>query len=873
MTLHRLIVGTILAALVIVASIDTWRAATDSPWSSLNSDQYAIGAMYFKKADDSLFQRDPVYAFEDSYASYTPSFLFLIEQIGDTLTEGNFIKASALLQGPVLATFVIAAYLLFWQVSQSAVASVVLTLVAANGMKSLKTFWDAIGLSAMLPRAVALPFIVLAAYTFIRATNSTQRVRWWWAATGLLTGLVANLHPPSGMILALTLGCTGLFQFRQRRKHERRAHFINLLLLAGGVILAGIPVVFSIGGDVAAADIPVTDFSAYVDRLQVRLSMFPFRTHMGRITSLTPDQQIMIGLVWFPLTLYAWVMMKPRRYPWTVLPFIFVQIAYMWLLTVPLGVILAIGVFYAWRWRVRDLERELIWMELTAAIIFTAYFLPVALRAIWLHFELAALTSPIIQLPRGTKLFALVAAVVGARLLALLLARWRDLPRAQVWIELLGVLAIVLFKEPETFHIPLVLLYLLRDRPAVWRRDQPLVFAAWVALSTQIAFALLVDNVSSVSVLIGAAQGLWAWITLRIRVPRAVLVGGGILLAGIVLALASTLSFGGDTDSALDALADGLRPGANPYILYAGVAALILFLVWDKHEAPERWQETRLLGYLGAALLVLFGLQLLETTGITNALDDKVPPSAPYTLGTWAKTHTDTDALFLYRDLVKSSDSAEFRLWSQRATWTAFKDLDFHALIRPGTFVDEYERWLRLMSLDDAGLVDEAARSGLDYIVHPLDDDPLPLPLVYRDDATNTGVYRYTVPPDTLRDAVTLNTDMTLLKWAFSRTTTRACHTITVDTWWEITGDMEKTYTLSLQTIDGQNVIVQRQHPFAPALYSDDGDAPAFELLGITIPCDTPSGDYTVTLTLYTGDASAGDPVPLQTLTVKDSTS
>lgn len=855
LTTRHLWFAVLAAALVLVAALDTWRVADRTPWDDLDTDNFAIGAMLLHHEDPGLFRRDPVYASDDYYANYTPSYLRLIETLTDSVTGGDFIQATALLQGPALLAFLAATYLLLWQVTRSVPASLLFTLVAANRGQMLKTFWGAIGFKAMLPRTVALPFVMLAAAFFLAAYAQPARERrWLWPAAGLVIGLVAILHPPSGMTLALTLGGMSLFTLRRGGMPQ----LANLLLFGGGVMVGALPVALALGGEVAG-DVPLTDFSEYVSRLQVRLSMIPFRTHMGRFTSLQPDQQVLVGLVWFPLTAYAWLTMKPKRYPWTALVFVFVQLAYMWLMNTPTGVIVAIGLFYLWRWREGAIEPELRWMELAAAVIFAGYFMPVVLRAIWLELETTTLTSIVVQLPRAAKLFMLPLLIIGARFVTLLFERWRELPRTQVWVELLALLAVGVSTGPAAYHIPLALLFLLRAEVDTWRRERPALFAVFVALSVQIVLgALLAGDALSIPTVAGAVVGVWVW--LARRSSQAIQLAGGVVLVGATVALGALLFISGERSDVSDALEQILTPGRHGYILVGALIGFLAFLLLARD-----WQVPRLTAFMGAALLVLLAAQLLEAAGLVDAIDDPAP-SSPYELGTWAATHTDTDALFLYRDLVRSSDSAEFRFWSQRAVTTSYKDLDFVALMWPGQLVSAYDRWLDIMTMDTADLLAFAAEDDLDYIAHAL-SDPLPLPLVTRYEARDMGLYRVSQFDGAREPVATLASDMTLLDWAASRATVAPCRTFTVDTWWDAPAGVTATYTLALA--DGQGPVAERADSLALSVPAVE-DSPAFGLLALTVPCELAPGAYTLTLDMAGAEGSLGAPLDLGIITIAD---
>jgi hypothetical protein len=840
--------------LVVVVSVHTWDVAVTRPWAGMNSDHFVIGSMYHKNDDPNLFQRDFVLSDQNAFSFYTPSFLFLIETIAKTFTGGQFIQAVALMQGPVLLAFLLAATLLYWHVSDSLLVGFIIALISASGMESLKTFWDVIGLHAMLPRTVAMPVLMLATYTFFRTYEpDNQGKSWLWIVTGLLIGIVANLHPPTGMVFATTVGiaCVPVwFKYGHRQ-------LVNIGLLASGVTLTALPILLNVLDAGTDGGVPIANFQTFAEVFQLRVAMFPFRYVSGPVTFLPLDQQLWIGVSWLPLTLLSWYAMRLNQRSWTALPFVLVQIVFMWLLQVPMGVCLGVAAFYIWRWYIRDEARELRWMEFAAAIIFTSYFLSVVLSVVWVTFELPALSSIVSQFPRGSRLLVLPLTMIGARFIVHLANRWAKLPRSCVWIEFLALLGVILFEAIATYHVVLFLLFLLRDRATIWHREQPLVFASWVALSAQITYTILVGEVPLVPQMIAIVLGVWAWIVVKWKLAgrTTVIVGVLLIIAVISSLMLSPFSARSGNDNpgktaveqTLGAASRAIEIGANVYLVYAGIAGLVLYLLHDRAPSLSlpRWGV-----YFFALVALLVTVQALEVTSVTRLIAEEAEPSVPYQIGQWARENTDTTSLFLYRDLDGASDSSEFRMWSMRSLFSSFKDLGvFIAFFRAGELEAEVARWMHLMQLDGMELLHEAERGGIDYLIHPL-DNPLPLPLVYS--YQDMGVFRYLVPPADVLSETIVGEHHSLQDVFLSRDRVQACETFTVETWWNFDRSRKYFYLPVVSMENDMGMLVRSTNLESIRLPSyREAYTPILDTRALSVPCDAVPGDYVLRLALY----------------------
>lgn len=725
---------------ILAHAFNTWHQATDHAWAHLNTDQLVIGSMYDKRQNPELFERDYVLQDTRSFSYYTPSFLFLVEQAAN-LVEGDFLKALALLQGPILVLYLPTIALLLWQVTGSSIISIFFTLLSVLSLHVFKDYWDVVGLSTMLARTVALPSLVLATFLFYRAILKPERSsKGLWISAGALIGVTANLNPPSGISFALIIGVAALIYWQRLKTFT----LFNIVLLTVSAGITGLPIISHALQSGSGHEI--IDFPAFASAFAERVAMVPFPSAVyGRIAGIQPDHQVLIGILWLPMTLVTRLAMKNNQRSWTVLPFFTVQFLYIWLLIARFenayaGIILMAATFFVWRWWERDEQRELLWLELAASIIFVSYCLPALLRPIWLTLELDSLTVLLSQLPRGARFIILPLLLIGARFTKLLMDRWTSLPRVQVWVEFLAVLSLVTFSHPLTFHLPLALLILLRRHLSAWRTEQPVLFAAWAGLTVQIAVSLVIGDVPLVPSVLGILTALWAWLAQEFKLSTLKAALGALGSAILTLAvLTSQLlnseinTFAKDSIHALlDASAQLFALESSFYLLVATVVGVAVYLSAARNNTRARVDQ-----YLLVPVLILVALQLLEVADRTNWITDRNPAPAPaYVVGQWAKQNTEPDAL-LFNSGVEGAD---LRFWSQRNIIMSFKDLGaFVALSQPEQLAALLARWHRLNELEGDDLIREAEAVNADYIVMT-EGQPLSLPVVFRD--SGVVVYR-----------------------------------------------------------------------------------------------------------------------------------
>lgn len=727
----------VLLAFTVTHTILAWQTTDSVPWR-LNTDHFVLGSMHDKNVQPDLFPRDYLLNNSEAYAYYTPSYMLFIE-LAARQVDGDFLRALVLLHGPILALYLFTAFLLIRHVSASAIVAVLLALASVRGFYSLKDFWQVVGLETVLARTIALPAVLTASLCFVRALSSQAPAHGSWIATGIFIGLAAIIHPVTGIAFALAVGMTTLLAW----KLIPGRRWLNLVLLIGATFVSALPIVVHTlqhsGGE------PIADFPAYAEAFNQRVAMFPFDSGFGRIITFSASNQLMIGVLWLPLSLLSLYAMKTNQRSWTVWPYILCQLVYLWLLIdLPnnfLNVVVIVGIFYAWHWWRRDEENELVWLHMISSMIFVSFTLPILLRAVWLQFELASLTTLVSQLPRGARLLTLPVLIIVARLARNLLDRWKAMPATVIWIELVGLMSVVRLEQGFSAFLPLLFLLALRHQQVEWKTSRPVLFSTWLGLSMQLFVSLLIRDGGAVSQMVGMIAGGSVWLWLRYRLSTGVVFLGAIAslaIAAMILAMPVANRLDTVNRDAVIAALDSIKrfsdASTSDYLFMAVAVGAALYLLFHRDKILD---VPKLAPWMLTPLLIAMGLQVLEAAQIINLTPETTSePTEAYVLGNWARENTDPDALFF----TQGMSSAEFRFWSQRSITMSHKDLGvFVALSQQNELAALTDRWARFVSLQGNELVKQAEAIGASYITVPATKEPLSLPMVYR--TPNTIVY------------------------------------------------------------------------------------------------------------------------------------
>ena len=191
----------------------TWTSMT-TPYQ-MGHDQTYLGTFLAKDQDPTLYLRD--YAFHDDtlYRSYIPSYRWFLNTL--IRLTGSFESALLSLVPVVVFLFALGTGLLLLEWSRSVWIALVITFLAIPYRAAPSgEIWGVGGVEFLLARTVATaiaPFIFILFFRFVDQPTTKKAV-----FTGLSTGLLAFIHPPTAMLLGeLFAGFFILNHFQTRR--------------------------------------------------------------------------------------------------------------------------------------------------------------------------------------------------------------------------------------------------------------------------------------------------------------------------------------------------------------------------------------------------------------------------------------------------------------------------------------------------------------------------------------------------------------------------------------------------------------------------------------------------------------------------------
>ena len=739
-------------------ALATWHQA-DSPWLHTDSDHQNLAPMYYKLSDPTLFSRDYIFRDDRYFRFYTPSFLTLV-RIASTIS-GDYFHSVALLQAPILATYLIAAYALFWQVSRSRTVALVFSLFSIVGVSVIIDFWRVNGLGSMLPRTVALPLILLATFLLVRYLNPnlddqhfTGQAWWRWLVLGLVIGGAANLHPTTGISLALVAVIVSL----AARRRMKRPGWLHLLMLVIGTFIAAAPIVLNVfnGSNTSPAS---ADFERFVSAFQARISMIPYSG--SRLEGFTQESLYLLGFLWLLLTSVTWFLANPNRRSWAAMLFVSVQLAYVWLLVKNLDesldvlMIVLAGGFFVWRWWVRDERGEMLWYEMIAAIVSVSFVLPLLLRIVWLNLEIWSLTTLVAELPRGARLLTIPFYLIGARF-AFHLAQ-QGLRRDVLWLIFLVALSVLVW--PSVWHLALLALLVFHERLLGWRETGVAYAAIYAGIITAVSVYMIYQiitrtDASLVAVVAGVYVTAAMLVLMRLHVSRTAMAALILLGAGLALGVLTAFNVIAPIHFANDSpwYTFALR-GSPDFVtfLLASATGLGLWMVFRQHslqtplpegeggntrgglltKVGDRLGRVDLFGWLVVALLGVMSIQTLGMVRFSLRPTDPDMTPALVQAAQWAEANTDLNALFF--DTV--GDGSAFRLWSLRSVTHGWKEMGLVGYSQPLDLAPMLARYRHIVTALETSddVIGMAGELDADYIVRSA-DAPLDLPEAYRND-------------------------------------------------------------------------------------------------------------------------------------------
>jgi hypothetical protein len=632
-----------------------------------NSDQVNIGIMELKLTDATLYRRDYAFHNTDLFQFYTPHFISLVSILKKI--TGSFELGLVVLMPPIMMVYLSGMFFLVHWFTRSASISFLMAVVSSFPAWTIAvTFWGVTGLETIMPRTL---FLMFAPGLFLLLIIWLEDKGSWWRLPLLLlgTGLLANVHPVSGLVVVqLMLSLILLVRGLSRRT-------VAILALSGlAALLGALPILLNmVVSTRAVSSEPMTiSFAAFYEVMHLRFgTLFPIQPTFLNFFGyeLQAAQQIMI--VWlYVVCMGLWLAFcwLRRRWRWVLpsgralfLVLFLVQLPLAFLLTMfqAHALILLVAVYALvlppgrpdkWDWRL---------LALMALVIVYSFVAGYFLDLIWKQFELWSLTTWLGEQMRIARFIFLPLYLFLARFLKVMEDALEPGWATQSFI---GGLALLLLL-PE-YYVALIvagacLVILLRRRLPRLLERRP-----WLEIVLESMMVILALNVPF------TIFSIEKWPIIY------------------VAALFALFRFAGRSD---------LRsaPGRRRAGTMAGVTLLAL-------------------GGLGSYQGVSADhLRLLPAQIWHNTMVVEAPPQrrAQLALYEWARAETGVDALFY-------TESLEFRFGAQRSITHAWKDLGI-AYYSRRQLVPFFERFKKLHNgyRDESLLLQYAREYEVDFVI------------------------------------------------------------------------------------------------------------------------------------------------------------
>jgi hypothetical protein len=361
--------------------------------------------MILKDRDSTLYAHDSLYATNELYQLYTPSYRWIADQVWQIY--GSFEAGSIRLVPLIMGVYLVGMFILLHQVTGNPWISLGLTVASAHFHRTVgSSGWGLAGPASMGSRTlfiVMVPFVALLYLSILKEPGWRKDI-----GLGLVIGLLTNIHPVSGFhLLVLFLICLILVRGNTYRGWQ------TLITMGITAVIGAWPVIsnFTQTTNQAVDDgITFTTFSAIVGQ-RYPLFFYPasFQRPLLDLELTRPTLDILVWFyvgvsVLFLLTYFYGTVRHPRLIKWCWLLGGLVTIFYAYMITLfhtPfIFIIVGLYIIYRfWQKHYSKLDRWLI--TLTGVIVFYAFVGYYLLTLIWQQFEVWALTSLLIEYARA----------------------------------------------------------------------------------------------------------------------------------------------------------------------------------------------------------------------------------------------------------------------------------------------------------------------------------------------------------------------------------------------------------------------------------------------------------------------------------------
>lgn len=745
----------------------SWRIGYEYPWARFGSDQTYIGSIYYGLYTPEFYARDWLFSQPEYYQFYTPSFLRLLSILEPI--AGDVPRTFALLHAPLLLVYLVSAAVLFWRITRSDILAAIFALISAHGIESTVSAWTPTLFIRILPLSLVLPVVIWALISLLWALEKVQnrqaKTR-HWVLTGALIGMAANIHPGTGIGLALFTGFLLLAHWYRTGKPWMQ-HIIILtittMVFAAPIMLNVLPNIGKVVTNPLASD-----FETFTRIFATRGFVMP-RQFLDAVrwplAQFTVQTQILIGLSWLPVTLLLGWQSRANQRHWASLLFVATQLVYAWLMINPttnMILYFVVFCFFLWRWYLRDEQQEMLYFGMLAAVSGVALFLTMVGWLAWYNLHIWSITNFVGEMPRAATLYTPVFCLIGLR------GAWHSVQAAQkslpllvlFWVFSMMLIAGVL--NPLNIWFVILLLALLfggilheYSPPGLWLvwwlLAAPLVLRALINTTWMQVFGVTLS--ATMVFALGLIGGGLFWLVQQRQKKAASAIEHkklhplsrflysysysalSLLLIGAALMLvySQTVSAGFTPNFILEKLWQQVAEIRLPFAIAVCFGIVFLLLLLRPYASA----------ILSQIALLCVGL-VLAVTAVHVPLDEYLSPLSdgdrePLPLvqvALWAKEHTPSNALFYCSTSPALSESCfTFRFWGQRSITYDVRSLRMIEYARPA----ELAYWMA--TIDSAvnaaqranTLLENARQLDVDYII--LENRaaivPLDLPVAY----------------------------------------------------------------------------------------------------------------------------------------------
>jgi hypothetical protein len=408
---------------LIMAVCYTW-ISLSTPYQ-MGHDQTYLGTFLAKDQDPTLYLRD--YAFHDDtiYGSYLPVIRWLFATLSQL--TGSFDQALLSVVPVAVFLFALGTGLLLLEWSRSVWIALVITFLAIPYRAAPSgELWGVGGVEFMLARTMATalaPFVFILYFRFLEKPTAKGA-----AFTGLATGLLAFLHPPTALFLGELFA--GLFILNHF--WNRRAWLLLGLMLGCYLLMAVFPLTFM--EQRAPSPVETLDFASLRPVIQ---SYLKIPANWGHFPGDPTERRVWLFLG-AALILGLNYLLRPanraraalQSWFWGNLVILYLcwrlagkGAGFTWLYLVAAG-------YLIWRYRRQDLEKEDWWLLGLGFLVLAISVLPYYfLTLLWLKIDSIWLTTLVIEHYRAVRLIHPFFYLLSARAAQYLI------PQAAQWLQ------------------------------------------------------------------------------------------------------------------------------------------------------------------------------------------------------------------------------------------------------------------------------------------------------------------------------------------------------------------------------------------------------------------------------------------------------